>query len=153
MVWAIIGVGFRHIVVLPPRSKDDGKVYRMNSDGYVRQCLSVPAVMKKLRQPGSLFMQDGAKCHTSKQTVGYLQGKGVNFIEDWPPRSPQLNPIENLWSMLARAVSDRGAASVQQLRNIVIEEFNKIEEEKIDNMVLDWKKRLKECYENDGELE
>ena len=97
-------------------------------------------------------MQDGAKCHTAAATTKYLRGKGVNFIEKWPPRSPQLNPIENMWALVARAVSDRGPVDVDELAAFVKEEFFKIPERKVDDLVLAWKGRLKRCYAADGHL-
>jgi transposase len=42
------------------------------------------------------MMQDNAPCHTSKLVKSFLQRNRVDFI-DWPPYSPDLNPIENIW--------------------------------------------------------
>ena len=41
-------------------------------------------------------MQDNAPCHTAKSVKSFLARKKVQLIE-WPPYSPDLNPIENLW--------------------------------------------------------
>lgn len=42
------------------------------------------------------LMQDNAPCHTSKSVKAFLRERGIKFI-DWPPYSPDLNPIENIW--------------------------------------------------------
>jgi transposase len=45
------------------------------------------------------MMQDNAPCHTAKPVKAFLERKKVEFI-DWPPYSPDLNPIENIWNWM-----------------------------------------------------
>src|SRR2546423_4797939 len=44
-----------------------------------------------------IFMQDNAPYHSSKLYREYFEKKQLSIME-WPPYSPDLNPIENLWS-------------------------------------------------------
>lgn len=48
-----------------------------------------------------LFMQDNARPHTAKATVEFLKKHKVKVLE-WPPQSPDMNPIENIWAWIKR---------------------------------------------------
>lgn len=48
-----------------------------------------------------VFMQDNAKIHTARIVTEYLQSKQVVVLPH-PPYSPDLNPIEIIWSVLER---------------------------------------------------
>ena len=47
------------------------------------------------------LMQDNAPCHTANSVKAFLRQRRVELIE-WPPYSPDLNPIENLWQWMKR---------------------------------------------------
>jgi len=50
---------------------------------------------------GRLFMHDNASIHTARIVTTWLAEKGVTAIE-WPPYSPDLNPIEHMWRALKK---------------------------------------------------
>ena len=60
------------------------------------------------------FMQDNAPCHKEKVVMSYLSEQDFEIM-DWPPQSPDLNPIENLWKTLGVKVMERNPTNTEDL--------------------------------------
>ena len=49
----------------------------------------------------NIFQQDGAPCHKSRMMMAWFDEQGFTLL-DWPGQSPDMNPIENLWTAYKR---------------------------------------------------
>lgn len=144
MIWAAIGVGFKSsLVFLPRKTDEEGKTIGLNAQRYIRLCLSKIFNGSNKIPDGRIFMQDGARCHSSKHTMAYLAGKRQRVFDDWPPYSPDLNPIENLWHLLDAQIAERAPRTLPELRAATLAAWDAIPQTHIDNYVLSFNKRLR----------
>ncbi len=58
---------------------------------------------------------DLAHAHTAKATKSWFNDHGVTLL-DWPANSPDLNPIENLWGIVKRKLSDTRPNNADDLK-------------------------------------
>jgi len=65
----------------------------------------------------------------------------------WPAKSPDLNPIEDLWGILARKVyaHQRQFSSVDELIDCVMDSWDQISEDTLENLVRSMQKRCFDC--------
>ena len=72
-------------------------------------------MMLKVYNYNDILVQDGAPGNRSASTQKYLDSKFVCVMNDWPPQSPDLNIIENMWSILRGKVGKRYSRNADDL--------------------------------------
>ena len=78
-------------------------VGNLNAIRYQNLILRPVAVPHIRRNRGMILMQDNATCHTARSTTQMLQQNNIRTL-NWPPCSPDLNPIEHVWDEIDRRV-------------------------------------------------
>ena len=103
------------------------------------------------RKNALTFMQDNAPAHASKYSKHFLASQELNIM-DWPPNSPDLNPIENLWAIIKRKVYLDGKqyTSLDVLWAAIQDACNEISAAEIKNLVSSVDNRLVEVLETGG---
>ena len=70
------------------------------------------------------LLQDNDPKHESVLVRSWLHNHGIHVL-DFPPYSPDLNPIEHLWKDMARRVEARPASTMEELQDVVAEEWER----------------------------
>ena len=90
MVWgAFSGNGLRILHTI------EGTI---NTERYI-QILQQHVIPLNLPGRNMVFQQDNATPHKSRRTLNFIEENGIELLS-WPPQSPDLSPIENLWSFM-----------------------------------------------------
>ena len=74
----------------------------------------------------------------------FFEEKNIQLIE-WPPQSPDLKLIENLWSIIKQKLQDFDTSTISSLKESILEIWNSIPIKMCQNLVLSIKNRIFEC--------
>ncbi|CAI9737393.1 Hypothetical predicted protein [Octopus vulgaris] len=70
-----------------------------------------------------IIQQDGALFYTARRIKKYLGDKDIEILEPWPGNSPDLNPTENLRSILKIRVDREKPINIERLEALVQQEW------------------------------
>jgi transcriptional regulator with XRE-family HTH domain len=104
-----------------------------------------------------IFQQDGAPAHYARSVRNLLDETFTEWIGrrgpiEWPARSPDLTVADFfLWGYLKDQVFARGPETIDELKAIITEEFNRIPQEMIAKACRSVSTRLELCIDIDGQ--
>lgn len=98
-----------------------------------------------------VFMQDNASTHKSRIVMECIRNLGIRVLE-WPPQSPDLNPIEHLWAILKHKLytANHSFASKADLISKVLEIWALFPTELCKRLSSSVPGRLERVIERDG---
>lgn len=103
------------------------------------------------------FQHDGAPPHFSREVRGILDQQypnrwiGRGGPRHWPPRSPDLNPLDFfLWGHVKNVIYREPVNTEEELRNRIQEAFATITPQMITDSKLSLLRRARLCLEMDG---
>src|SRR5689334_4699777 len=98
----------------------DGKLLKKILGTYLKES----AELHYENDPPELWrlLQDNDHKHKPVLVRTWLFNNGISML-DFPAYSPDLNPIENLWNNMARRVEARPASTIEQLQDVIAQEW------------------------------
>jgi transposase len=110
--------------------------------------------LPRLTEPHLIFMQDNAPIYTSWLLHEWLSEQGYRVLS-WPPYSPDLNAIENLWALLKEKILTRYSdletmpkkdAALRKLCEAVTHVWLDIGQDLLDRLIDSMPRRVEAAY-------
>jgi len=105
---------------------------------------------RRLFGVNAVFQQDNAPAHTSRTAKSFFEEHHIDVLP-WPSNSPDLNPIENMWSILKERVSRRSPRTKQELETIAKEEWLAIPQSIIAATIESMPRRIAQVVSRNGQ--
>lgn len=126
---------------------------RMDAKQYQEMVgLHFPAYGIECAGQGWKFQQDNAPIHVARSSRTYFEEHGVSLFENWPSKSPDMNIIENVWSILARKVYEGGRQynNKNELKEAIEASWENIHQDQIQSLYDSLPRRILALHDAKG---
>lgn len=146
-VWGCFSAkGIGSLTVLPKNTA-------MNKEWYqnvLREQL-LPTIQEQFGDQQCLFQHDGAPCHKAKVITKWLREQNIEILGPWPGNSPDLNPIENLWSIIKRRVDKKKPTHSDKMQALIVQEWTAISQDLVQKLIESMPGRIAEVLKKKGQ--
>jgi hypothetical protein len=101
--------------------------------------------------PNFLFQQDNASAHVCRHTMAFLESREISVFS-WPPQSPDLSPIEDIWGIVSEKVYKHGKTyqTKDDLWKAIVAAWDSIPRSTFQNLYKSMNNRLIKVLESNG---
>jgi hypothetical protein len=151
MFWGCIGVGYKRLIYLPNL---------LSGATYIKEVLAPMAVeFKNKAFSARILQEDNAKAHVCNLARHYKTKHNIRTMESvsggnvaWPPRSPDISPIESLWAILSyRVYCKHHPMTHEEIKAAWLAEWDALTQDEVDKLVLTFTGRLQKLVSLKGE--
>ena len=112
-----------------------------------------PQMLRLFPDGNGLYQDDNAMIHCAGRVLNWFQEHDHEFHHiEWPPQSPDLNPIEHLWDYLEVQVRrlEGAPSSLSELEALLHQEWLNIESSILQNLVESMPRRVRAVISASG---
>ncbi len=108
----------------------------MNAERYIKvlEQHMLPSRWRLFQGRPCVFQQDNAKPHTAAITTAWIHSRRV-WVLNSPACSPDRSPIENIWWIIKRKISQRRPRTLQQPETYICQEWDQISTTKLQKLI------------------
>ncbi|KAI6648542.1 Transposase [Oopsacas minuta] len=150
-----LGVNIRTIRRWLSRYQNEGSLENMHGRGRKSKLTKVVKIViaKSISKRHQSTRKLAAPAHTAKRAQEWCNTNLVEFWHksQWPGNSPDLNPIENLWSVVKQEIELMDTpTNISMLEKYIKQARSQISPETLENLVSGMPKRMKLCIKQKG---
>ena len=125
-------------------------INNLNKEEYVQILKDNLKEIKEIGGKNFIFQWDNDPKHNSKLALEFYKKNKLDRLE-WPPYSPDLNPIENIWGIVKQEVNKYDLLKISDVIAKVKTVWSEIDQEMIKHCIENMPIRLNKWIEASGD--
>lgn len=96
------------------------------------------------------FAHDNATPHVAQSTVNFLEQQHIPLLSNWPPNTPELNPVDKAWAWIKHVVQQQYPQTQAQLETSIEQAWQVVPQSTIQKWILHCKTVCQQLVDNQG---